>query len=77
MLTWDTAAHRQVWHIDRVGAAEITFKRLWRNGLDPVPGFIKDGPSFADLDGQIDRVSGAFSLTDGSHGACTPATAKV
>jgi hypothetical protein len=27
MLTWDTAARRQTWHINKVEAAEITFER--------------------------------------------------
>ena len=76
MLTWDTAAHRQVWRLDRVGAAEITFKRLGRYGTDLTVGLVKSGPAFADLDGQIDRVSGAFSRSDGSHGTCAPAAAK-
>jgi hypothetical protein len=35
LLTWDTAARRQTWHINMVGAAEITFKRLGRYGTDP------------------------------------------
>jgi hypothetical protein len=79
LLTWDTAAHRHVWRLDRVGAAEITFKRLRRSGnfgTNTMLNSIQDGPSFSDLNGQIDRVSGAFSLTDGSHGACAPAAAK-
>ena len=76
LLTWDTAAHRQVWRLDRVGAAEITFKRLGRYGIDAIPGFMQDGPSFSDPNGQIDRVSGAFSRSDGSHGTCAPAAAK-
>jgi hypothetical protein len=80
MLTWDTAAHRQVWRLDRVGAAEIAFKRLGRYADNDIlfasNGLLPSGPSFADLDGQIDRVSGAFSRSDGSHGTCASAAAK-
>jgi hypothetical protein len=76
MMTWDTAARRQTWHINKAGAAEITFKRLARYDTAPVPRLPPSGPSFADLDGQIDRVSGAFSRSDGSHGTCAPAAAK-
>jgi hypothetical protein len=79
LLTWDTAAHRNVWRLDRVRAAEITFKRLWRScnfGTNTMLNSIQDGPGFGDLDGQIDRVSGAFALTDGSRGTCAPAAAK-
>jgi hypothetical protein len=75
LLTWDTAADRHVWRLDQVGAAEITFKRLERF-TPAIPGFLQHGPSFSDMNGQIDRVSGAFSLTDGSHGMCAPAAAK-
>jgi hypothetical protein len=80
LLTWDTAASRQVWRIDHAGTVEITFKRLGRYGDNDIfiasNGLLPGGPSFADLNGQIDRVSGAFSLTDGSHGTCAPAAAK-
>jgi hypothetical protein len=80
LLTWDTAAHRHVWRLDPVGAAEITFKRLGRYDDNDILiaslGLLPSGPSFADLSGQIDRVSGAFALTDGSRGTCAPAAAK-
>jgi hypothetical protein len=65
--------HRLVWRLDRVSAAEITFKRLseYEYGQED---------KFFDVAGYIDRVTGNFSyrtdLVSGpATGQCQPATA--
>ena len=79
LLSWGTGEHREIWRLDRVSPAEITFKRLladWPH-YDPLyPG----KPTLFDADGHIDRVTGSYSRwIDPAHtepGHCEPAAPK-
>jgi hypothetical protein len=73
LLTWGVGEHRPVWRLDRVSAAEITFKRVSEYGQED---------KFFDATGYIDRVTGKFSYKTGlvsgagdPTGQCQPATA--
>jgi hypothetical protein len=69
LLTWGVGEHRPVWRLDRVSAAEITFKRVSEYGQED---------KFFDATGYIDRVTGRYSI-DAAHtepGHCEPAAAK-
>jgi hypothetical protein len=73
LLSWGVGEHRPVWRLDRVSAAEITFKRVSEFGQEG---------RFFDAAGYIDRVTGKFSYeTDlvsrasDQTGQCQPAAA--
>jgi hypothetical protein len=72
LLTWGVGEPREVWRLDRVSAAEITFKRVTAYQ----PG------GFFDAKGHIDRVTGQFArdiARGGQHtvsGECRPAATK-
>jgi hypothetical protein len=79
LLTWGTGEDRQIWRLDRVSPAEITFKRVlqdWPKGKGWEPG----REIFFDADGHIDRVAGDYSRwIDAAHtekGHCEPAAPK-
>jgi hypothetical protein len=79
LLTWGAGEHRQIWRLDRVSTAEITFKRVLEEWPHWEP-FKPVKPSFFDADGHIDRVTGTYSRwIDAAHtepGHCEPAAAK-
>jgi hypothetical protein len=77
LLTWGAGEHREIWRLDRVSPAEITFKRV----LSVWPPYgSQEKPTFFDANGNIDRVAGRYSRwIDAAHtepGHCEPAAAK-
>ena len=81
LLTWGAGANRRVWRLDKVSPTEIIFKRV--GDYDEGGGFTTGPHGLFDAEGQIDRVSGRFSLSipNGApfidpQGACSPAAAK-
>jgi hypothetical protein len=79
LMAWGVGADQEVWRLDKVSPAEITFKRVASYvKLDPDPkSYGLTG--YVDAEGIINRVTGGFSRTNAlgyDTGRCEPTPAK-
>jgi hypothetical protein len=76
VLAWGTGQDRDVWRLDRVSPAEITFNQVsldWPS-WPPAPG---EKPDLTEARGHIDRVTGDYSRSSyGEVGECKSAEPK-